>query len=75
MPSARYSVSTPKGPGPAPVNFITQRRPSPVSISAGEVLACGSTSSTRGDASPPGGTGVRRAWRPLCGAQIFLLVK
>ena len=41
IPRARYSVSTPNGPGPAPVNFITQRRPSAVSISAGEVLARG----------------------------------
>ena len=56
MPSARYSVSTPKGPGPAPVNFITQRRPSPVSTRAGEVLARGSTSSTRATVAA-GGTG------------------
>ena len=76
MPRARYSVRTPKGPGPAPVNFRTQRRPSAVSISAGECWPAADLE----DAGDPRRRRETRApppawWLPLCGAQIFLLVK
>ena len=57
MPSARYSVRSPKGPGPAPENFSTQRPPSPVSTSAGLVLAWGRTARTRATVSPGPGDG------------------
>ena len=55
MPRARSSVRRPKGPGPAPANFITRRAPSPVSTSGGRGARVGQDLEDAGDDRPGGG--------------------